>query len=63
MSAFEAIAYVRERNIAERNYNGQQPPGGAMHNKVFRELIAEIERERDAAMPLKSPDVSGAEAA
>ena len=48
MSANEAIDYVRERNIAERSYAGQQPPGGAMHNRVFREIIRELERERDA---------------
>ena len=48
MSAQDAIRYMRERNLAERSYAGQQPPGGAMHNRVFREIIGELERERDA---------------
>jgi hypothetical protein len=63
MSAIDAIAYVRERNLIERRYAGQHPPGGAMHNKAFREIIAEIERERDAAqppaMPMAAPQATG----
>ncbi|KAL1510877.1 hypothetical protein AB1Y20_005709 [Prymnesium parvum] len=54
--ADEAIAYVRERNLAERSYRGQQPPrGGAMHNAVFCELVARIERDRAALIEPKEP--------
>jgi hypothetical protein len=47
-TAYEAIAYVRERNLATRRYSGQQPPWGAMHNKAFRQIITDIELERAA---------------
>ena len=45
-----AIAYMRERNHAERHYNGQQPPGGPMHNGVFNEIVAEMAAEMATSM-------------
>ena len=47
IGADEAIAHVRARNLACRHYWGQQPPGGAMHNAVFCELLRELERGDD----------------
>jgi hypothetical protein len=41
-SADDAVAYVRERNLADRLYEGQGrdgDSGGAMHNKLFVDLI------------------------
>eukprot|EP00928_Gymnodinium_smaydae_P074336 TRINITY_DN57396_c0_g1_i1.p1 TRINITY_DN57396_c0_g1~~TRINITY_DN57396_c0_g1_i1.p1 ORF type:complete len:222 (+),score=49.18 TRINITY_DN57396_c0_g1_i1:65-667(+) len=46
MSAADAIRYVQERNLADRRYYGQQPPGGAMHNRVFCELLGSLEEKR-----------------
>ncbi len=41
--ADDAIAYVRERNRAERKYRGQAPPnGGAMHNRVFCDIVRNL---------------------
>jgi len=47
LSAQDAVDYVRQRNLADRKYWGQQPPGGAMHNGAFCEIVAELARERD----------------
>lgn len=44
MRADDAIAYVRERNLADRKYRGQRPPGGAMHNGVFCEIVRALEQ-------------------
>lgn len=44
MRADDAIAYVRERNLADRKYRGQRPPGGAMHNGVFCKIVRALER-------------------
>lgn len=38
----EAISYVQARNLAERKYDWQHPPFGAMHNKAFCQIVHQI---------------------
>lgn len=44
MDAEAAIQYVQERNLADRRYYGQKPPGGAMHNDVFCQIVKSLEQ-------------------
>ena len=45
MPAQKTIQYVRTRNLEERCYVGQSPPGGCMHNQVYCDILAQLEDE------------------